>query len=80
MSEVIRRGFYKAAYEDIRWSYEPVSDLWPYIDTASNSSDDVSIDEGRKDQENTDDQEQDEVVSVPRRNPRKLRRGDKKEH
>ena len=28
---LIRRGTYQAAPEDIRWAYEPLSDLWPYI-------------------------------------------------
>ena len=37
---VVRRGTYQAASEDISWAYEPVSDLWPYIDPDSDSSDD----------------------------------------
>ena len=45
---VIRRGTYQAASEDSRWVYEPVSDLWPYIDPASNSSDGGSSNEGIK--------------------------------
>ena len=49
---VIRRGNYQAAYEDSRWEYVPLSDLWPYTEHDSDSSDDESSDEGRKDQEN----------------------------
>ena len=53
---VIRIGTYQAESEDIRCLYEPVSDLWPYIETGSSSSDDGSSDEGIKDQGNSDDQ------------------------
>ena len=52
---LIRRGSYQAASEDIRRSYEPVSDLWPYIDTDSDYSDDESSDKGIKDQDKPDD-------------------------
>ena len=41
---VIRRGYYQEADEDRIWSYEPVSDLWPYIEPYSDSSVDGSID------------------------------------
>ena len=43
---MIRRGAYQAAYEDIRWSYEPLCDLWPDINPDSDSSVDGSSDEG----------------------------------
>ena len=56
---LIRRGTCQAAYEDIRWAYEPVSDLWPDIELDSDSSDGGPIDEGSKNQENLEDQEQD---------------------
>ena len=36
---VIKRGAYQASSEDSRWSYEPVSDLWPVIEPDSDSSD-----------------------------------------
>ena len=36
---VIRRGYYQVASEDIRWEYETVSDVWPYIEFDSESSD-----------------------------------------
>ena len=52
---VIIRGTYQAAYEDSRWVYEPVSDLWSDIYPDSDSIDDGSIDEVSKDQENPDD-------------------------
>ena len=42
---VIRRGTYQANDEDIRWSYETVSDLWPDVETDSDSSYNVSGDE-----------------------------------
>ena len=32
---VIRRGTYQEESADSRWAYEPVSDLWPYIETDS---------------------------------------------
>ena len=73
---VTRRGTYQAASEDSRWVYEPVSDLWPYIDPASNSSDGWSSNEGRKYQENLEDQEQEELILVPKINPRRIIRGD----
>ena len=55
---VIRRGAYQAESEDNRWAYEPVSDLWPDIESDSYSRDDGSSDEVSKYQENTDGQEQ----------------------
>ena len=42
---VIRRGTHQAAFEDSRWEYEPVSDLWPDIERVSDSIDDGSSDE-----------------------------------
>ena len=75
----IRRGTYQEAYEDSRWAYEPVSDLWPDIDIDGDFSDYGSSEEGIKDQENLDGQEQEEVTLVPCRNPRRLRRGDQRE-
>ena len=45
---VIRIGTYQAVSEDIRWAYEPVSDLWIDIDTVTYSSDDGVSDEGIK--------------------------------
>ena len=45
---VIKRGTYQAASEYSRWEYEPVYDLWPYIDPASDFSDDGSSYEGIK--------------------------------
>ena len=75
---VIRRGTYQSASEDSRWAYEPVSDLWSNIEPASDSSDDGSSDEGSKNQDNPDGQEQEEVVSFPRRNPMRLRPGDQR--
>ena len=50
--EAIRRGTYKAASEDSRWVYEPVSDLWADVEPDSDSSDGGSSDEGSKDQYN----------------------------
>ena len=50
----------------------------PFVDPDSESSDNGSSDEGIKYQENTDDQEKEEVVSVPRMNPRRLIQGDKR--
>ena len=76
--EVIIRGTYQEASEDSRWEYEPVYDLWQDIEPDSESSDGGSSDEGIKDQDNTYDQEQEEVVLVPRRNQRRLRRGDQR--
>ena len=43
-------------------------DLWPDIDPVSDSSTDGSIDEGIKYQEKINDQDQEELVSVTRRN------------
>ena len=71
-------GTYQAASEDSRWEYEPVSCLWPYIEPDIESCDYGSIYELSKYQENPDSQEEEEVVSVPRRNPRRLRWGNKK--
>ena len=51
---VIIIGTYQEVSEDSRWAYEPVSDLWPFIKLASDSSDNGSSHEGSKDQENTD--------------------------
>ena len=73
---LIRRGTYQAAYEYIRWAYEPVSDLWPDIEPDGDSIDGGSRNEGIKYQENLEDQEQEEVVLVTQRNPRRLRQGD----
>ena len=44
----VRRGTYQASYEDIRWSYKPVSDLWPDMDPDSDSSVGGSSNEGSK--------------------------------
>ena len=41
---VIRKGSYQAGYEDIRWEYEPVSNLWPYTEPDSDSIFDSSSD------------------------------------
>ena len=54
-----------------------MSGLCPDIDPDSDSTYDGSSDEVSKDQENLDDQEQEEVVSVPCGNPRRIRRVDK---
>ena len=35
---VIRRGSYQEESEDIRWEYEPVSNLWPDIEPYSDYS------------------------------------------
>ena len=59
---LIRRGTYEAAAEDIRWAYEPVSDLWSAIEPDSDSSNCGSSDEGGKYQGNPDYQEQEEVL------------------
>ena len=75
---MIRRGTYQEVYEDSRWAYEPVYCLWTDIEPNSDSSDDGSNNKVSKYQENPYDQEQEEVVSVPRRNPRRLRKGEKK--
>ena len=48
--------------ENTRWEYEPVYDLWPDIETDSDSKSDGSSDEGIKYQENPYDKEQEEVV------------------
>ena len=76
---MIIRWNYQADSKDARWEYEPVSDLWPDIEPDNDSSDDGSSDEVRKYQDNPDYQEQEEVMSVPRRNPRILRQGNKRE-
>ena len=75
---MIRRGTYQSASEDSRWEHEPVSDLWPDIEPDSDSSNEGSGDEGIKDQDNSDDQEQEEVLLVSRRNPMRLIRGDQR--
>ena len=74
---MIRRGTYQEALEDSRWEYEPVSYLWPDIEPGSDSSNDGSNDEVSKYQENHYDQEKEEVISVLRRNPKRLIRGGK---
>ena len=74
---VIIRGTYQSGSEDSRWAYEPLSDLWLDIYTDSDSSDGGSSEELRKYQYNPDYQEQKEVISVPRKNPRRLRQDDK---
>ena len=61
-----------------RWAYEPVSDLWTDIEPDGDSSNNGSSYEGSKYQENPNYQEQEEVVLVPRRNPRRTRQGDKR--
>ena len=55
-----------------------MSDLWPDIEPDSDSSNEGSGDEGIKDQDNPDDQEQEEVLLVSRRNPMRLIRGDQR--
>ena len=55
-----------------------MSDLWPDIETDGDSSNNESSYEGRKYQENLDYQEQEEVLLVPRRNPRRVRRDDQR--
>ena len=72
---VIIRGSYQAAYEDSRWEYESVSDIWTDIDHDSDSSNDGSSDKEGKYQEKLDYQEQGEVVLVPSNNPRRLIQG-----
>ena len=47
---VIRTGTYQAESEDIRWSYEPVFDLWLDIESDSDSRNDGLSDAGNKDQ------------------------------
>ena len=74
---LIRRGSYQAAAEDRRWEYGPVYDLWTYIDPGRDYIVDGSNNEGIKDQENLDDHKQ-EVLSDQHRNPRRLRKGDKR--
>ena len=73
---MIKIGYYQAAFEDSRWVYELVSDLCPYIYIDSDSSNYGSSYKVVKYQDNPDDQEHEEVVLVPRRNPRRLRRVD----
>ena len=70
---VIRRGTYQAAVGDIRWAYEPVSYLWPDVELHSDSSDDGSGDDGSKYRHNPDHQNQEEMVTVPRREPMRSR-------
>ena len=53
-------------------------DLWTDAELRSDSRYDGSSDEGGKEQDNIDDQEQEEVVSFTRRNPRRIRRGDER--
>ena len=48
---------YQALSKYSRWSYEPLSYLWTYVEPDSDSSDDGSRDEGGKYQESLDDQE-----------------------
>ena len=55
-----------------------MSDFWPDIEPDSDSSDGGLRDEERKDQENLEGQEQEEVVLVHHRNPRRIRRGDQR--
>ena len=74
---VTRRGSYQEPAKGNRWSYELVSDLWPDKDRDSDSSVDGSSDEIIKDQEKFYDHEQ-EVVSVPCSNPRRIRRFDQR--
>ena len=45
-------------YEDSRWAYKPVPDLWKDIEPDCDSRNDGSSDEGIKDQENLNGQEQ----------------------
>ena len=73
---VIRRGTHQSSSEDSRWAYEQVSDLWPDIYPDSDSRYYVFSDKGSKYQENQYDQEQYEVLLVPHKNPRRLRKGD----
>ena len=75
---MIRRGTYQADSKDSRWEYEPVYGLWLGIEPDNESSDGGSNDKISKDQENLEDKEQEEVVVVPLRNPRRLRRGDQR--
>ena len=51
---LIRRGNYKSAAGYSRWSYEPVSYLWPDADHGSDYSDNETFDEGRKEQDKPD--------------------------
>ena len=55
-----------------------MSDLWPDIEPVSDSSDDGSINEGSKDQENPDDQKHKKVVSITYMNLMSLRRGNQR--
>ena len=55
-----------------------MSDLWTDIELDSDSSYDGSRYEGIKYQENPEDQEKEEVVSVPRRTPMRLILGDQR--
>ena len=69
---VITRGTYQESSEEIRWEYEPVYALWPYIEPDTDSSVDGSSEKGGKYQENLDDKYQEEVISDPHRNPRRI--------
>ena len=75
---MIRKWPYQADFEDCRWGYEPVSDLWPDIDADSDSSNGGSGDEVIKGQDNPGDQEQEEVVSFTHIIPRRLMWGDQR--
>ena len=74
---VIRRGTHQAASEDIRWTYEPVSDLGPDIEPDSHSSVDGLSYQGIKYQKNLDNQEH-EVTPDTRSNPIWIIRGDQR--
>ena len=76
--QLIIIGTYQAASEDSRWIYEPVSYLWPDIEPDIDSNYGESRNEVIKDQDNLEVQEQEEVVLVPCRNPRRLRRLDQR--
>ena len=70
--EIIRRGAYQAESGEVRWEYELVSDLCPDLEPNSDSNDDGSSDKVIKDQGNPEDQQQEEVLSVTCRNPRRF--------
>ena len=55
------------------WAYELVSGLLPDIESEIDFIDGGSSNEGVKYQENLEDKEQEEVLLVPCRNPRRLR-------
>ena len=75
---VIRRGTCQAASEYSRWAYEPVSYLWTDIEPDSDSINYGSCDELSKYQENSDNRLYEELLLVPRRNPRRIIRGDQR--